>query len=122
MLLARSQRVSQMRVAQRQQRSLLQFVNEERQPYAAEPDDSHWIEPVDCQTLTAELRRDQPEEVDHPHYESQTSDRRQRPRAPFQIAREQQQERQREMQHDQQHADPPPTALQSRRVKRDLLR
>src|SRR5262245_55867724 len=100
-LLSRAQRIGEVRVAQRQYRPRLQFPDEERQPHAAKPDDRDRIEPVDRQSLGAELRRDQPEEVYHSHHDHQPRERSQPSGAPLQIAREQQRERQREMQDDQ---------------------
>src|SRR5712692_6336650 len=109
------------RVAQRQQRALLQVESKEAEPQSAERDGQNNIQPRG-HSAGSEFRTRHPEEIDETHEDEPDGDFRKHFCVALHILREEQEKRHEEMEHQHDHRDDAPAAVQPRAIEADFFR
>src|SRR6266566_3347467 len=109
------------RVAERQQRTLLQIERKEAEPQSTEGDGQDEIEPGG-HGARGEFRPGHPEKVDQPHKNQPRGDFRKNCGVALQVLREKQEKGDKKVKHNHDHGDDAPLAVEARTVKADFLR
>src|SRR5450432_4482896 len=109
-----------MRIAERQQRHLLQIKSEISKPQSDQGYGHDYIDPG-VERPKSKFRPGDPEKIDEAHKDQPDRDFRQQARVAFQIARKQQEKRHEKVKDQHDHRNHTPAAVQARAVKSDLF-